>query len=76
MISRPRIVRAQPSGAPTRAEWAIPVIVTIHWQQGGEEQVNAVATAWTREAVEVVWSTPGGETSVDWVPAADVRRVK
>ena len=74
MASRPRIVRAVPSGPQTRPQRGVAVVVRIHWHQGPDTEVTAVATAWTRQAVEIVWATPSGDASVDWVPAADVRR--
>jgi hypothetical protein len=74
MPSVPRIVRAVPKGAITRAEIGIPVYARIRWHHGAEPEVPAVATAWTREAVEITWEVPGLGLRSDWIPATDVRR--
>jgi hypothetical protein len=33
-----------------------------------------MATAWTRDAVEITWELAGEGLRTDWIPAADVRR--
>jgi hypothetical protein len=76
MSSVPRIVRAEPHGSITRSEQGIPVIVTIHWHHGVDQDVLAAATAWTRDAVLVSWEMEVGEgLRADWVSAGDVRRL-
>lgn len=75
MSSAPRIVRAVPRGEVTPAEAPIAVLVTLHWSTGQVTPVVAAAVAWTREAVEISWTPPGGELRTDWVPARDVRRL-
>lgn len=75
MSSAPRIVRAVPRGEVTRADAPIAVLVTLHWSTGQVTPVVAAAVAWTREAVEISWTPPGGELRTDWVPARDVRRL-
>jgi hypothetical protein len=67
---------ATPRGPQTRPEVAIPVLATLHATEGGEFDVPASATAWTRDAVEVTWLAPGVGLVSDWVPAGDVRRGK
>jgi hypothetical protein len=74
MSVRPRIIRALPHGPISRPEVGIPVFATIHWANGGEEMVPAVATAWTQAAVEVTWALGGSELRSDWIPADHVRR--
>jgi hypothetical protein len=75
MSSVPRIVRAVPHGPITRPEHSLPVVVRIRWHHGVEQDALAIATAWTRDAVEVSWEvTVGAGLRSDWVPAADVRR--
>ena len=74
MHAVPRIVRAVPSGPVTRPEHGIPVLASIHWHGGEDMELPAIATAWTREAVEVAWEAPALGMRVDWIPAEDVRR--
>jgi hypothetical protein len=75
MTSVPRIVRAVPKGAITRPEQVLPVRVTIHWHHGEDQEVLAIATAWTRDAVQVSWEAEIGKGfQSDWVPVSDVRR--
>jgi len=74
MGSSPRIFRALPQGTVTRARSPIAVVATMRWSTGEVLAVPAEALAWTREAVEVSWTPPGGPTRTDWIPAADVRR--
>jgi hypothetical protein len=52
----------------------MPVLAALHWLDGLDEDVPAVAVAWTREAVEVVWEQPPVGLMRDWIPATDVRR--
>lgn len=73
MTSSVRIVRAVPSGAVTRPTAGVAVIVTIHWSTGETSETEALATAWTANAVEIAWASPIGLRQ-DWVPAAHVRR--
>lgn len=75
MPSVPRIVRALPHGPITRPEHHLPVVARIRWHHGAEQDVPAIATAWTREAVEISWEVSvGAGLRSDWVPASDVRR--
>lgn len=70
----PRIVRAVPAGAVTRPEHPVEVVARLHWHRGADTEVPALAVAWTREAVEIAWTTPWGDERTDWVEAVDVRR--
>ena len=54
MTSEPDILRATPRGSITTPKVGIPVLATIRWRDGGEQDVPATAMAWTAEAVEVV----------------------
>jgi hypothetical protein len=74
MPSVPRILRAVPRGGITRPEQGIPVVAWIRWHSGTVQDVPALATAWTREAVEVTWEAPQQGLRSDWIPAAAVRR--
>jgi hypothetical protein len=75
MPSVPRIVRAAPQGAITRPEHGLPVIIRIRWHHGLDQDVLAIATAWTRDAVQVSWEIEtGAGFRMDWIPAEDVRR--
>jgi hypothetical protein len=74
MPSVPRIVRAVPRGPVTRPDRGIPVMARLHWHHGEESDIPALATAWTRDAVEITWELPGGGLRSDWIPAADVAR--
>lgn len=75
MSSLPRIVRAVPHGPITRPEHVLPVVVRIRWHHGVEQEAPAIATAWTKDAVQVSWEvTVGDGLRSDWIPAADVRR--
>ena len=75
MPSLPRIVRALPRGPITRPAQALPVIVRIRWHHGTEQETLAIATAWTKDAVEVSWEVrTGAGMRSDWIPVADVRR--
>lgn len=74
MASSPRIFRAVPEGPATRAPTPIAVVATVRWSTGEVTAVPAEAVAWTREAVEISWTPPGGPTRTDWIPAGDVRR--
>ncbi len=74
MTSSPRIFRSVPNGPATRADSPIPVVATVRWSTGEVMAVPAEAVAWTREAVEISWTPPGGPTRTDWIPAGDVRR--
>jgi hypothetical protein len=73
MSSVPRIARAIPHGAITRPEVGLPVVARLHWANGEDIDVVAVAIAWTKDAVEVRWLNHD-ESRTDWVPARDVRR--
>jgi hypothetical protein len=70
----PRIIRANPSGRTTRPAQGIPVIARIRWLNGDVTEARALATAWTRDAVEITWHVPGAGQRADWIPAQDVRR--
>ena len=76
VTSGPDIVKVVPKGPITRHAVGIPVLATLHHERGGEFDVPATATAWTRDAVEVTWSAPHVGLTSDWVPAMDVRRGK
>ena len=72
----PRIVRAIPSEPVTRPDTGMPVIATLHWNDGHTAEVAALATTWTRDAVEITWtwSPRTQEPRCDWIPAEHVRR--
>jgi hypothetical protein len=75
MPDLPRIVRATPGGRITRPDKGIPVIATIRWHHGVDQEVLAVAIAWTAQAVEIRWEMERGQgRRTDWVPARDIRR--
>jgi hypothetical protein len=52
----PRLARAIPSNPVTRPDTGIPVIATLHWNDGQTTEAAALATAWTRDAVEITWT--------------------
>jgi len=58
----------------TTARAPVPVHVWVLWEDGVEELVQAVATAWTRRAVEVRFGAPPHEHEV-WVWAGAVERL-
>lgn len=71
----PRIVRAVPWGAIARPEApGLPVFANLRWHDGRDTTVPAIATAWTRDAVEITWDAPGLGLRSDWIPATDVHR--
>jgi hypothetical protein len=70
----PRIIRADPKGRTTRPAQGVPVIARIRWLNGDVTEVRALASAWTRDAVEITWHVPGAGQRADWIPAQDVRR--
>lgn len=72
----PRLARAIPSNPVTRPDTGIPVIATLHWNDGQTTEVAALATAWTRDAVEITWTwgPRTREPRSDWIPAEHVRR--
>jgi len=75
MPSVPRIARAVPKGPVTRPGKGIPVIARLRWANGQDVDVQAVAIAWTSEAVEIEWEqSAGAGRRQDWVPAPHVRR--
>jgi hypothetical protein len=74
MPSVPRILRLAPTGQVTRPPDPIPVIATVRWQTGDAVDIEAHATAWTRDAVQIIWSPDGDPPRTDWIPAIDVRR--
>ena len=75
MAVMPRIQRAIPKGSITRPEPpGLPVFARLRWHDGRDTDVPAIATAWTRDAVEIAWDAPGIGLRSDWIPAADVRR--
>jgi hypothetical protein len=75
MPAVPRIRRVAPEGSITRPAEGIPVIARIHWHHGVDQDVNATAVGWTREAVEISWEMEAGEGyRTDWIAAVDVRR--
>ena len=62
-------------GTITRYPQGISIIATIRWHHGVDQEVDATAVAWTRDAVEVRWEmAPGEGLRADWIPAHDVRR--
>jgi hypothetical protein len=73
MPAVPRIARAVPQGEITRPAEGIAVVARLRWAHGRDEDVPAVAVAWTREAVEIRWQSLD-DVRTDWIPAADVRR--
>ncbi|WP_143447806.1 hypothetical protein [Kineosporia sp. R_H_3] len=74
MPAVPRFRRTEPTGPVTRAPEPIPVLATIRWHAGHATEEQALAVAWTRNAVEVTWTDPWGAERTDWVEASDVRR--
>jgi hypothetical protein len=74
MPSIPRIARAVPKGTVIRPEMGIPVIARLHWANGQDMDVLAIAIAWTKDAVEISWEMAGIAHRTDWIPAAHVRR--
>jgi hypothetical protein len=71
----PRIARAVPKGPISRPKPpGLPVFARLRWHDGRDTDVAAIATAWTRDAVEITWEAPGLGLRSDWIPAADVRR--
>jgi hypothetical protein len=70
----PRLRHVTPSGPVTPAASPIPVDAVITWYDGRHAPVEALAVAWTREQVEVEWTTPWGDLRRDWVNAYDVHR--
>jgi hypothetical protein len=74
MSGIPRIARAVPRGNITRPEAGIPVVARLHWANGQDIDVLALAIAWTQDAVEISWEMAGVAHRTDWVPAAHIRR--
>ena len=74
MASAPRILRVIPKGAITRPEHAIPVFARVRWANGADQEVPAIAVAWTRDAVQIEWEAPGSGLRSDWLAARDIRR--
>lgn len=58
----------------TRARIPIPVTARILWEADGEEQLETVATAWTRTLVLVDVNDRRFHIRAAWVAVADVRR--
>lgn len=79
MPTIPRIDRAiTPRGDVTRPEQGLPVWALICWREAGgirEEEVPAIAIAWTREAVQVQWESQTFGPQTDWLPAKYIWRV-
>jgi hypothetical protein len=73
MSTSVRIVRAAPAGPITRPDAPVPIVATIHWHRGGITEVEATASAWSDQAVEVEWRSQHGLRR-DWIPAQHVRR--
>jgi hypothetical protein len=69
----PRIARVLPKEPITRPEVSIPVVARLRWASGEDDDVLALAIAWTRQAVQIQWQYQG-VTQTDWVDAGDVRR--
>ena len=74
MPSVPRILRLPPTGQVTQPPSPIPVVATVRWQTGEAVDVQAHATAWTRESVQIIWAPDGDVPRTDWIPASDIRR--
>ena len=75
MPTMPRIARAVPKGSISRPEPpGLPVFARLRWHDGRDTDVPAIATAWTRDAVEITWDAPGLGLRSDWIAAIDVRR--
>jgi transcriptional regulator with XRE-family HTH domain len=77
MPTIPRIDRAVPHGDVTRPAQGMPVWALICWRDAGgirEEEVPAIAVAWTREAVQIEWESRSFGRQVDWLPAAYIWR--
>lgn len=73
MTPAPRIRRALPEGTVITPDDGIPVTVTLVFHGGFTEEVDALAVAWTPQAVEIEWTGAWGLRR-DWVAAQDVRR--
>jgi hypothetical protein len=71
-----RIRRAMPHGDITEPAEGLPVWVWIIWHDALKppEQVPAIAVAWTRHEVQVVWESHGFGRQVTWLPAELVWR--
>src|SRR3954462_4703995 len=60
----PRIRRAEPRTPPVQAREPIAVEVTMIWHDGTKQEYDAAAVAWTQDAVEIQWTTPGATGAV------------
>lgn len=76
MPTMPRIDRAIPKGDVTVPTEGLPVWALIIWRDMGlrEEQVPAIAVAWTRSEVRVVWESKAFGRQEDWLPVTYVWR--
>jgi hypothetical protein len=75
MPSVPRIRRAVVNEAEVyRPAAPVAVIASLHWGGWGmTQEVEGLATAWTRSAVELSWVWQG-EHRRDWIEARCVKR--
>ena len=74
MTDRPEIARAEPVGPVHTLDPQVPVWAFIRWEHFRSEELPAVATAYTRDAVLVTWEAPGEGLRSDWLPVVYVRR--
>ena len=69
MAVMPWIQKAVPKGPITLPEPpGLPVFARLRWHDGRDTDVPAIATAWTRDAVEITWDAPGIGLHSDWIP--------
>jgi hypothetical protein len=79
MSAAPRIRRVAPNPDELyRTNTPVPVIASLRWSTGGSgwgqlRDVEALALAWTLNAVEIAW-TDNGKAQIDWIDAQDIRR--
>jgi hypothetical protein len=52
----------------------MPVLATLRFLDGLDLDVPAIAVAWTKEHVQVIWEQPLVGLSREWIAARDVRR--
>jgi hypothetical protein len=70
-----RILNGHPVPARfTRARVPVPVTVRLVWERDGAEQLDTVATAWTRRLVLVDVTDARVMVNGVWVGVGDVRR--
>ena len=68
------VAQSGPRGPITTAKQPLPVLATLRFLDGLDLDVPAIATAWTKDSVQVVWEQPNIGLSREWIPAHDVLR--